>query len=101
MAEFVYFVLLKDIPPLGKMEFTKVQWWAEWPFCVCVNYAIDGVEKEFGIRLDLDKRAFLDDLDPDIGPVSENQIEDCKSQIWDIVVDALHNKSAFYYKPAP
>lgn len=100
MPEFVWFIPLKDVPPLGKMEFTKVQWWSEWPFCVCINYAIDGQEKDLGIRLDLDKRAFLDDLD-DAGPVTEDEIVDRRSKIWDLVVDALHNKSASYYKPAP
>jgi hypothetical protein len=101
MPDFVWFVSLKDIPPLGNMKFTKVQWWTEQPFCVCVNYSVDdGPEKPLGVRLDLDKRVFLDDLD-DAGTVTTEEVEEHITKIWDLVVDALHNKSACYYRPAP
>lgn len=101
MAEFVWFVLLNDVKPLGMMEFTKVEWWVKDSFCVCVRYSIDGVEKPLGIRLDLDKRAFLDDLDDAGSNITEEEIEDRKMHIWDLVIDARENNSAWYYKPSP
>jgi hypothetical protein len=100
MIDRVWFILLKDVPDLGKMHFEKVEWWTERPFCVCVRYSVDGQLNPLGIRIDMDKKAALDDF-TDAGGVDKEDVLDRVGQIWDITADALRNKSAYWYKPTP
>ena len=51
------------IEGFGPIRFTKVEWWTESPKFALLKYNIRGNDVALGVRLDLDKKAFLDDVD--------------------------------------
>jgi len=61
MPEIQTIDLRKQIPIKGEVEFLRAETSAQvrTPF-VLVRYALNGAEQKEGLRLDLDKRAFLD-----------------------------------------
>ncbi len=61
MPEILTIDLKKQIPVQGQVEFLRAETSAKYrtPF-VLVRYALHGAEQKEGLRLDLDKRAFLD-----------------------------------------
>ncbi len=61
MPEILTIDLRNQIPVKGKVEFLRAETAAKYrtPF-VLVRYALNGAEQKEGLRLDLDKRAFLD-----------------------------------------
>lgn len=61
MPEILTIDLRNQIPTTGKVEFLRAETAAKQrtPF-VLIRYALNGTEQKEGLRLDLDKRAFLD-----------------------------------------
>jgi len=68
-----------------RAEMTLAQY--HLPFAL-VRYALQGVEQEYGLRLDLDKRVFLDHFDDDekLEQVAQNALP----RIVEVVGDALY-----------
>lgn len=64
MPEILTIDLKKQIARKGDLEFLRAETSAKYrtPF-VLVRYALMGAEQKEGLRLDLDKRAFLDHLE--------------------------------------
>lgn len=52
---------LEDVPAAGPVHFIAAEWRDDSPL-VIVRYSVYGMEASLGIRLDLDKRVFLDDI---------------------------------------
>jgi hypothetical protein len=52
----------------GPLYFIRAEWWDDRSRFVLVRYALEGKEQELGLRLDLDKKIFLDHLP---GPFDE------------------------------
>jgi hypothetical protein len=59
----------KSIPLEGKLEdagalhFLRAEWQRDKSRFVRIRYSLDGIEQPLGLRLDLDKRVFLDSVD--------------------------------------
>lgn len=69
------------------------------PFAL-IRYALRGVEQEYGLRLDLDKRVFLDHFDDEeLEQVAQNAV----LRIVEVVGDALYPRAALpqdaYFSP--
>jgi hypothetical protein len=53
--------LREKMPPIGPVRFLRAEWKTLDARFILVWYEIDGVEQSLALRLDLDKRVFLDD----------------------------------------
>ena len=51
------------VEDVGALHFLRAEWQREKSRFVLIRYAVDGHEQPLGLRLDLDKRIFLDSLD--------------------------------------
>jgi hypothetical protein len=51
------------VEDVGTLRFLRAEWQRDRSRFVLIRYAVDGHEQPFGLRLDLDKRVFLDSLD--------------------------------------
>lgn len=85
--------LRTKIPRDGKVEFLRAETSAKYrtPF-VLVRYALNGDEQKEGLRLDLDKRAFLDHFED---PSLEAALAQAAGPIAEIVGKILNLKIVF------
>jgi hypothetical protein len=67
---------------MSPLSFLRVEWWDELSRFVLVRYSLSGKEQEFGLRLDLDKKIFLDHFDD---KELEKIAQDMVKPIWDFV----------------
>jgi hypothetical protein len=51
------------VEDVGTLHFLRAEWQRDKSRFVLIRYAVDGREQPLGLRLDLDKRIFLDSLD--------------------------------------
>jgi hypothetical protein len=51
---------------------------------VLIRYSVDAKEEPYGLRLDLDKKAILDDVGD---AATARAVKECAQDIWKIVVD--------------
>jgi|HubBroStandDraft_6_1064221.scaffolds.fasta_scaffold2089628_1 hypothetical protein len=57
-------VLLEGkIDDAGALRFLRAEWWRDRSRCLVIRYALNKEEQPLGLRLDLDKRVFLDMVD--------------------------------------
>lgn len=64
------------------ISFLRVEWWDDSSRFVLVRYSRAGKEQEFGLRLDLDKKIFLDHFeDTDL----DKKVQTLVEPIWSIV----------------
>lgn len=82
----------------GKYQITRAVWSIPSTFCVNFQYAIDGVEQEFGLRMDMDKRCFLDDL-PD--PDADAMLKEHRIEMWEAIIDWVCAVRIAHEKPQP
>ncbi len=69
-------------PALPWLSFLRAEWWDDSSRFVLIRYSLKGKEQELGLRLDLDKRVFLDHLDdPELDMFVQYQVEN----IWRVV----------------
>ena len=70
---------------VGPVNFVRFEWWEESPRFVLLRYEVFGKEAKSGVRLDLDKKAILDDLPEreDLNPEIRRRAPD----IWTAVMD--------------
>jgi hypothetical protein len=62
------------LPPFekGPLRFLRAERWDDQSRFVLIRYALEGKEEEFGLRLDLDKKIFLDHLpDPELDQLAQ------------------------------
>jgi hypothetical protein len=67
----------------GVVSFLRAEWWDPSSRFVLVRYSRKGHEEELGLRLDLDKRVFLDHLSDD--PHLDADVQSRVETIWKIV----------------
>jgi hypothetical protein len=70
-------------PVFGSLRLLRAEWWSETKQFVLLRYALDGEEQPTCLRLDLDKRAVMDDLQ-DVGLSSAVRARSL--EIWALVV---------------
>ncbi len=84
MVEVIATDLRGKMEAFGPLAIVRAEWWKESPKFVLLRYEISGKEAAMGVRLDLDKKAILDD-------VGENKdlssaLRERASEIWSVVV---------------
>jgi hypothetical protein len=82
---------LSMLKPVGPLVFQRVEWWRKSSRFVLVRYSYGGIEPEFGLRLDLDKRVFLDHPDD---PNFDKIIQEYAKIIWEIVAGTRSHAGA-------
>jgi len=82
-AEIKSIDLKEIVPQPGPwFSFLRAEWWDDSSRFVLIRYSLKGKEQELGLRLDLDKRVFLDHMDdPDLDKFVQHQVEN----IWRVV----------------
>jgi hypothetical protein len=85
MAEVESIDLKSKLKPAGELTFLRAEWWSKSSRFALVRYSYQYKEEEFGLRLDLDKRVFLDHLED---PQLDKIIQIYAGSIWEIVADA-------------
>jgi hypothetical protein len=93
MPEIETVDLRGKIPDAGRVHFL----WAEWKVprarFVILRFAIDDKVQDLGLRLDLDKRAILDDvLDAETSAAAKARAQ----QIWELVISHRKERRAVY-----
>lgn len=68
----------------GQCRIERAIWWKPDTFCMIFKYKIEGGQEEpGGLRMDLDKKSFLDDL-PD--PEASTALHENRERLWDMVM---------------
>jgi hypothetical protein len=85
MADIKLVDLEAKVTDIGPIHFLRAEWKNPKSRFVLIRYSISGKEEPFGLRLDLDKKAILDD----VGDDSTNRaVKACARDIWNVVVAA-------------
>jgi len=64
------------------LSFLRAEWWDDSSRFVLIRYSLEGKEQELGLRLDLDKKIFLDHMDdPKLDTIVQHEAEN----IWRVV----------------
>jgi hypothetical protein len=87
MSKLTWVDLNHQVPDVDGVSFLRAEWWDERSHFVLVRFALNGEEQELGLRLDLDKRVFLDHLSD---PKTDKLIQDQVRPIWAKVVSSRH-----------
>ena len=84
MVEVVATDLRGKMRNFGPLAIVRAEWWKESPKFVLLRYEIFGKESDMGVRLDLDKKAILDD----VGESKDlsSALRENASDIWSVVV---------------
>jgi hypothetical protein len=86
MAQVQSIDLSSKLKQPGELTFLSAEWWSKSSRFVLVRYSYKDEEQKFGLRLDLDKRIFLDHLDD---PKLDEFVQRFYARIiWQIVADA-------------
>jgi hypothetical protein len=85
MPEINSIDLRGKVADAGRVHFLRAEWQVPHSRFVILRYSVDNKEPEprFGLRLDLDKVAILDDIGD---PATDVAVKDRAKQIWDIVI---------------
>ncbi len=93
-------VSLRDVRPLGFIDFLRAEWRGAASHFAIIHYAVDHKERALGVCLDLDKRVFLDAFDVgDNARISDADLRDRTETIWRIVARARQRDRAFLPEP--
>jgi hypothetical protein len=74
----------------GKIRFVMLEWWPESPKFALLKYEIAGKMQEKGVRIDLDKRAILDDIPHD--DTATEEVKKSAEEIWSAAVTAVRTE---------
>jgi hypothetical protein len=78
------------LPNIGSVHFLRAEWENHQSRFVLIRYSVDGKEDAYGLRLDLDKRAILDDVgDAD----TARSVKAHAPDIWAVVVNERSPKA--------
>lgn len=93
-------VSLRDVKPLGHIEFLRAEWKNPASHFAIIHYSVDHRERDFGVCLDLDKRVFIDAFDVgDNYHIPDTELRDRTEEIWLIVARARQRDPAFVPEP--
>jgi hypothetical protein len=76
------------IEPIDSVSFVRAEWAREAPQFVLLKYEIEDKEQEFGVRMDLDKRILMEDLDD---PALNYKMRERSNAIWSVVVETINH----------
>jgi hypothetical protein len=77
------FIVLEDkIEDVGSLRFLRAEWQHDRSRFVLIRYARNGREEPLGLRLDLDKKVLLDNVED---PELDKSVQVLSSTIWSIV----------------
>jgi hypothetical protein len=93
MPEIKSIDLRGKVPDAGAVHFLRAEWKVPQSRFVIVRFALDDKEQPLGVRLDLDKRAILDDV-KDEGTSAAVQAR--AEQIWEIVISYRQQQRETY-----
>lgn len=85
MVEIVELDLREKLPRFGPFYIVRGEWWKESPRMVLLRFELMGKMVETGVRLDLDKKAILDEVTDDVN--LNSYLKDNVLQIWSEVVN--------------
>lgn len=85
MADIKFVDLQNKVTDIGPIHFLRAEWKNAKSRFVLIRYSIDGKEEPFGLRLDLDKMAIMDDVGDDD---TSRAVRACARDIWNVVVAA-------------
>jgi hypothetical protein len=71
------------VPDAGAVQFLRAEWQVPQSRFVILRYSMGDKEPSFGLRLDLDKVAILDDVGD---AATDAAVKERAKQIWDIVI---------------
>jgi hypothetical protein len=71
---------MPTIPPMDNIQFRQAQWWDDDSPLVVVLCSYHG--DEVRLRMDIDKRRFIDHLDD---PRADNAVQERVLPIWEII----------------
>jgi hypothetical protein len=75
--------LTETVQALGPLRLIRAEWWTETPHFVLLQYALHGEQQDDYLRLDLDKRSIIDEInDRDL----KETLQHTSGDIWAIVV---------------
>jgi hypothetical protein len=86
---------LEDI---GTLHFLRAEWQRDISRFVLIRYSLNGDEQPFGLRLDLDKRVFLDSLDD---PKVDESVQERIPEILSIIATARSQPVSPYPDDGP
>jgi len=96
MAEIQSVDLRGKIPDVGPVHFLRAEWQVPQSRFVILRYAVgDYQERPMGLRLDLDKRAILDDIE-DQDQIISVAVKERAGQIWDLVIKYRRERQETY-----
>jgi hypothetical protein len=75
---------LREVPNAGAVHFLRAEWKVPKSRFVILRIALDDKEQPLGLRLDLDKRAILDDVRDE---ETSAAVKARAQQIWNIVIN--------------
>ena len=76
------------IEPINHVNFIRVEWTYAAPHFALLRYEIAGKEQDFGVRMDMDKRMLMEDLED---PALNRTLRERSPDIWRVVVGAIGN----------
>jgi len=96
MAEVSSVDLRGKVPSVGPIHFLRAEWQVPRSRFVIVRYGVnDHEERPYGIRLDLDKRAILDDIEGlDAG--MNSGVKARAENIWQLVITFRQERREIY-----
>jgi hypothetical protein len=74
------------IERIGPIQFVSAEWTEHAPQFVLLRYELSGRAQKFGVRLDLDKRMVMEDLED---PELNKDIRKLSGSIWEVVVNEI------------
>jgi hypothetical protein len=77
-----FIVLEGKIEDVGSLRFLRAEWQHDRSRFVLIRYARNGREEPLGLRLDLDKKVLLDNVED---PKLDKSVQVLSSIIWSIV----------------
>jgi hypothetical protein len=77
----------------GRVHFLRAEWQVPHSRFVILRYSVDDEVPRFGLRLDLDKVAILDDIGDE---ATDRAVKDRAKQIWDIVIRYRQERRQVY-----
>ncbi|MDR3515328.1 MAG: hypothetical protein P4M00_05895 [Azospirillaceae bacterium] len=75
--------LAGSVSDMNGISLLRAEWWDPESRFVLVRYADHGEEQALGLRLDLDKRVFLDHVED---ALADQMIQESVKAVWDAVV---------------
>jgi hypothetical protein len=93
MPETTSIDLRGKVADAGRVRFLRAEWQVPNSRFVILRYSVDDEEPRFGLRLDLDKVAILDDIGE---PATDAFVKERAQQIWDIVISYRRERREVY-----